>query len=69
MELLNTLQGDGYFCKKSVIGCNIINSCSKYADCLFDYEEHGYRFVWWPNRLRAGNAPFRDEISGGKSRK
>ena len=36
--------GDGFFCKKSVIGCNIINSCSRHAECLFDYEEHGYRW-------------------------
>ena len=36
--------GHGFFCKKSVIGCNIINSCGRHAHCLFDYEEHGYRW-------------------------
>ncbi|XP_059095776.1 nidogen-like [Tigriopus californicus] len=43
-------KGDGYFCKKDVIGCNIINNCGKYADCLFDFDEGGYRCKCDQNR-------------------
>ena len=36
--------GDGRdFCKRDVIGCNVIDNCGRFADCAFDHAEGGYR--------------------------
>ncbi len=48
--------GDGHFCKKDVIGCNIIDNCGAQAECLFDFEERGYRCKCDERRVRTKKA-------------
>ena len=36
-------EGDGKSCKKVIISCNVLDNCSKYAHCLFNIQEKGYR--------------------------
>ena len=36
-------EGSGKTCEKVIIGCNVLDNCSKYAQCLFNALEKGYR--------------------------